>query len=149
MPMPRPLLLTLSLLPFAVCLGFSQEKRPFTLQQVVGLALRQNPDYLLARLDEQRARQAVAVERSPFIPKIVVGSGLAFSNGFPLSIEGSAPSIVQAYGSKFIYNRQQSFRVREAREVANAATHSTEAKANEVAFRVAATYLDFERASRG
>ncbi len=146
--MPRFLLFTFCLLPFAVCLGFAQEKRPLTLQQAVDFALRQNPDYLLARLDEQKARQAVLEARSPFIPKIVVGSGLAFSNGFPLSIEGSAPSVVQAYGSKFIYNRQQSFRVREAREMANAATHSTEAKANEIAFRVAGTYLDFERATR-
>ena len=124
------------------------ETRPVTLQQAVDLALRQNPDYLLARLDEEKARQAAREARSPFIPRVSVGSGLAYSSGFPLSIEGSAPSIVQAYGSRFIYNRPQSYRVKEAGEMATAAAHASGAKADEIAFRVAAAYLDFERASR-
>lgn len=151
--MPPSSIVAFCLVPFAFCFAFPAqaqpvETRPLTLQQVVELALRQNPDYLLARLDEQKARQAVQEARSPFIPQITVGSGLAYSSGFPLSIAGSAPSIVQAYGSKFIYNRPQSFKVREAGEMANAAARSAEAKANEVAYRVAVTYLDFERATR-
>ncbi len=56
----------------------------------------QNPDVTLARLDEENARHGVQVAKDPFSPRIVVGSGLAYSNGFPMSIEGSAPSIVQA-----------------------------------------------------
>ncbi|HYM13056.1 MAG TPA: TolC family protein [Bryobacterales bacterium] len=124
------------------------ETRTLTLQQAVGLALKQNPDYLLAKLDEQKARQAVREANIPFVTKIYLGSGLAKGNGFPLSIEGSAPSIMQAYASRYIYNRPQSFRVKEAGEMANAALHSTEAKSDEVAYQVAATYLDFERATR-
>lgn len=126
----------------------SVETRPLTLQQAVALALRQNPDYLLARLDEQRARLTVREARSPYYPQVALGSGLAYSSGFPLSIAGSAPSILQAVGTQFLYNRPQSFRIREAGEMANAAARSTEAKADEIAFRIAATYLDFERASR-
>lgn len=124
------------------------ESRTLTLPQAVELALRQNPEYLMARLDEQKARQAVVEARSPFVPQITIGSGLAYSSGFPLSIAGSAPSIMQAYGSKFIYNRPQSRRVREAGEMAKAAAFTTEGKAGEIAYRVAATYLDFERASK-
>ena len=114
----------------------AQEAQPLTLKEAVALALRQNPDYLLARLDEQKARQAVEEARAPFVPQITVGSGLAYSSGFPLSISGAAPSIVQAYGSKFIYNRPQSFRVREATQMANAAAVSSEGKAGEIAYRV-------------
>ena len=73
---------------------------------------------------------------------------MAYSSGFPLSIEGSAPSIVQAYGSKFIYNRPQSMRVKEARELAGAAEHATGARAEEIAFRVAGNFLDWDRAVR-
>lgn len=124
------------------------DTRPLTLQQAVDLALRQNPDLLLAKLDQEKARLGVREARSPFVPRIVLGSGLAYSSGFPLSIEGSAPSIVQAYGSQFIYNRPQAMRVKEAYEMAGAAEHSTGARAEEIAFRVAATYLDWERAVR-
>jgi outer membrane protein TolC len=125
------------------------ETRTLTLQQVVELALKQNPDYLLARLEEDRAREAIREARAPFVPQFAVGSGLAYSSGFPLSIEGSAPSILQAQGSQFLLNRPQSFRVREAREMAEAAGHAAGAKSEEIAYRVAGTYLDFERATRG
>ena len=79
-----------------------------TLREAVRRADAQNPDVTLARLDEENARHGVQVAKDPFAPRIVVGSGLAYSNGFPMSIEGSAPSIVQARASQFIFNRQQS-----------------------------------------
>jgi outer membrane protein len=133
--------------PRAVAQG-GPEPRRMTLSQVVEVALRQNPDYLLTRLDERKAQEVVHEARGPFIPRLVIGSGLAYTNGFPLSIEGSAPSIVQAQTTQFLYNRTQKFRVREAREMAGAAGHSTASKADEIAFRVASTYLDFDRAVR-
>src|SRR5450631_2753847 len=92
------------------------EVRPMTLRQAVETALKQNPDIALARFDEEKARQGVRVARDPFTPRLIVGSGLAYSNGFPMSIEGSAPSIVQARATQFLFNRQQSFAVAQARE---------------------------------
>src|ERR1035441_10910031 len=68
-----------------VCLARA-EVRPMTLRQAVETALKQNPDIALARLDEEKAWQAVRVARGPFAPRLVVGSGLAYSNGFPMSI---------------------------------------------------------------
>ena len=85
--------------------GLSAEIRPRTLRHAVEIATRQNPDVLLARLDEEKARQGVRVAHDPFTPRLTVGSGLAYSNGFPMSIEGSAPSVVQARASEFIFNR--------------------------------------------
>jgi outer membrane protein len=49
------------------------EIRTMTLGEAVRLALGQNPDVILARLDEQKAAQAVHVARDPFIPKLAVG----------------------------------------------------------------------------
>lgn len=122
--------------------------RTLTLREAVTLAMRQNPDYLIAKLDEQKARQAIEEAKAPFMPLVTVGSGAAYSNGMPLSIAGSAPSIFQAYGTKYIYNRPQSMHVREAVEMANASARSTESKALEIAYRIVATYLDFERTTR-
>ena len=126
----------------------AQEARSLTLAQAVELALRQHPEVALARLEEQKARDGVAEARAPFVPRLSAGSGLAYSSGFPLSIEGSAPSIVQVQGSQFLFNRAQSYRVKEAREMAASTEISTGARADEIAWRVAVTYLDWERAVR-
>src|SRR5436305_13795342 len=124
------------------------EVHPMTLRQAVEMAVRQNPDIALARLDQERARQGVRVARDPFTPKITVGSGLAYSNGFPMSIEGSAPSIVQARASQFLFNRQQSFTIAQTKEDAKGAALSVAAKREEVAYRTASLFLDAERAAR-
>jgi outer membrane protein TolC len=124
------------------------EVRPMTLRQAVEAAIRQNPDIALARLDEEKARQAIRVARGPFSPRVTVGSGLAYSNGFPLSIEGSAPSIVQGQAAQYIFNRPQSFAVAQAKEDARGASLAVVSKRDEVAYRIASLYLDAERAAR-
>ena len=128
--------------------GLHAEVLPMTLPQAVAAALKQNPDLTLARLDEENARQAIRVARDPFSPKLVLGSGLAYSNGFPMSIEGSAPSIVQANATQYLFNRPQNYAVAQARENARTAQIGIAAKQEEVAYRVASLYLDAERAAR-
>src|SRR4051812_32866561 len=124
------------------------EVRPMTLRQAVETAVKQNPDLALARIDEEKARQGIRVARDPFTPRLTVGSGLAYSNGFPMSIEGSAPSVVQARASEFIFNRPQSFAIAQAKEDARGAGIAVTGKRDEVAFRVASMFLDAERAGR-
>jgi outer membrane protein TolC len=119
-----------------------------TLRQAVEAGIRQNPDIALTRLDEEKARQAVRVARGPFTPRVTVGSGLAYSDGFPLSIEGSAPSVVQGQAAQYLFNRPQSFAVAQAREDARGASLAVVSKRDEVAYRIASLYLDAERAAR-
>ena len=119
-----------------------------TLREAVGRAVAQNPDITLARLDEENARHGVQVAKDPFAPRITVGSGLAYSNGFPMSIEGSAPSIVQAHATQFLFNRQQSYAVARAKEQVRGAGFEVAGKRDEVAYRTASFYLDAERAAR-
>src|SRR6266513_545938 len=92
------------------------EIHSMTFRQAVETAARQNPEITLARLDEEKARQAIQLARDPFLPRVTVGSGLAYSNGFPMSIEGSAPSVVQAHAAQYIFNRPQSLMVAQAWE---------------------------------
>jgi len=124
------------------------EVHPMTLRQAVETALKQNLDITLARLDEEKARQGVRVAKDPFTPRLIVGSGLAYSNGFPMSIEGSAPSVVQAHIVQDIFNRQQTLAVAQAKEDARGAALATTGKRDEVVFRTASLYLDAERAAR-
>lgn len=128
--------------------GLRAEIRTLTFRQAIDLALQQNPDLALARLEEQKAVQAVRVAKDPFTPRIGVGSGLAYSSGFPMSIEGAAPSIVQARAAQFIFNRQQSYLVAQARESARGASLATSAKRDEIAFRTASLFLDAQHAAR-
>jgi len=119
-----------------------------TLSKCAEMALRQSPDIALARLEEQTAQEAVRIARDPFTPRITAGSGLAYSNGFPLSIEGSAPSVLRAQASQYLFNRRQSYIVAQARENARGAGLDTEVKRDEVIYRVATLFLDAERAGR-
>ncbi|MBI1895347.1 MAG: TolC family protein [Acidobacteria bacterium] len=140
----RPIVL-LSLTAFT-CLR--AEVHTLTLRQVVERALLQNPELAMARLDELKASEGVRIARDPFFPKVFVGSGLAYSSGFPMSIDGSAPSIVEARAIQSIYNRSKSLQVAVARESARGAGLSTAAKRDEIAFQTASLYLDAQRAVR-
>jgi len=124
------------------------EVHSFTLRQTIELAVQQNPDVALARLDEQRARAAIRAARDPFLPRLTAGSGLAYTTGFPMSIEGSAPSIMQAVAQQYIFNRPQSLEVARAKENARGASIAVASKRDDVVYRVAALYLDAERAAR-
>ena len=119
-----------------------------TLRQAVEAALKQNPNIFLAHLEEDKARAGVRIAREPFIPRVVVGSGLAYSDGFPMSIEGSAPSVVQVNAIATIYNLPRHFQVAQAREDVRGATIGVNAKRDEVAYRVAILYLEAERGAR-
>ncbi|MBY0508276.1 MAG: TolC family protein [Bryobacteraceae bacterium] len=133
---------------FLAALSCLAETRTLSLKQAVDLALEQNPEMILARLDEIKANQAIRAARDPYIPKIYVGSGLAYTYGFPMSIDGSAPSLVQARAAATIFDKSKSLKVAEERENARTARIGTDARREEVAERVALAYLDADRAAR-
>jgi outer membrane protein TolC len=124
------------------------EVHTMTLRQAVERALQQNPEIAMARLDEVKAQEAVRVRKDPFAPHVYIGSGLAYTDGFPMSIDGAAPSIVQARVAESVFNRQQSYTVAQTKEEARGAAIASAAKKDEVAFRTAALFLDAERAAR-
>ena len=126
----------------------SAEVHRLTLRQAVELALQQNSDVVLARLDEQKAQNAVRVARDPFVPKLYGGSGLAFTSGYPNSIEGSAPSIFEARTSMSLFNRPKSYELAQARENARGAAIGSQSKADDVAFQTAGLFLDAQQLTR-
>ncbi len=106
----------LGVLVILTCCGLGAEVRTLTLRQAIELALKQNPELTLARLEEKKAEQDVRLARDAFVPKVVAGSGLAYSSGFPMSIEGATPSVIQARAIADVFNRPQSYRVAAAKE---------------------------------
>lgn len=123
----------------------SAEVRTVTLKQALDLALQQNPDLLLARFDEIKQNQAIRVAKDPFALKAGIGSGLGWNNGFPMSIDGAAPSVLQARASASVYNRPQKYRAAQEMENARGLKHDIQGRREDVAHRVAQTYLDTAR----
>ena len=48
----------------------------------------------IAAINQWRAHEAYKEARANYIPQLTIGSGLGYSYGFPLTLEGSAPSVV-------------------------------------------------------
>jgi outer membrane protein len=124
------------------------EVHPLTLRQAVAIALKENPDLVLSRLDEQKAQDAIRVARDPFVPKVYAGSGAAKVWGYPSSIEGAAPSIIQARTDMALFNKSKSYELARVRENARGAALSTQAKIDEIAYQTAALFLDAQQMAR-
>lgn|SRR5689334_15733415 len=124
------------------------EVRTLTLREALEIALKQNPDVILARLDQRRARAQVTIEKDPFFPKLFAGSGAAYTNGFPMSIDGNAPAVIQAKAPMEIFNRPQSYRGAAASENARGTEFDLGLKQDEAAYRVASLFFDADQASR-
>ena len=88
------------------------------------------------------------IAHDPFVPKVFAGSGAAWTYGFPSSIDGNAPSILQAKTQMSIFDRPQSYVVAQANEAARGADVDIGIKQDEAAYRVASLFLDAEQAAR-
>ncbi len=66
---------------------------PVSLKRVVELALVHATGAAISSDDEARASAAYRELRNNYIPQLNVGAGLGYSYGFPLALEGSAPSL--------------------------------------------------------
>jgi len=124
------------------------ETHSLTLRQGVDIALKANPDLVLSRLDEQKAQDGVRIARDPFVPKMYAGSGLAKVWGYPSSIEGAAPSIIQTRTDMALFNRPKSYELARVRENARTAAIVTQSKSDEIAFQTASLFLDAQQVAR-
>jgi outer membrane protein len=129
------------------CAVGNAETYTLTLRQAVDLALQQNPELTVTRLDEQKAAQSVRLAKDPFYPRMFVASGAAYSSGYPLTIDGNPPSIAQAHAVQTFFNRSKTYEVAEARENERTTLIDIDIKRDDIIFRTASLYLDAERAT--
>ncbi len=119
-----------------------------TLRQALDTALAQNPDVVLARLERRTAAANTVAKRDPFNMKAGVGSGLAYTYGFPATINGQSPSIFQARAEMTLYDRALKYRVDQARETERGAALQSDIAEDSVAYQVYSAFLDAELAAR-
>jgi outer membrane protein TolC len=124
------------------------EVHVMTLKQAVAVAIEQNPDVVIARLERQKARDQVTIAHDPFTPKVFAGSGLAWTYGFPGTIDGNAPSIIQVKTAMSLFDRPQSYQVAISNEQSRSAEIDIGLKQQEAVYRVITLFLDAEQAAQ-
>lgn len=117
-----------------------------TFQKAIGLAMARGVNVNLAMADQMKAHSAYREARNAYIPALVAGSGLGASRGFPLSLEGSAPSVFNLNSQSTLLNFSQREFVRAARSEWNATAHNMEDQRSQALLDTAVTYAQLSAA---
>lgn len=107
-------LLVQSLLPLIVLgSGFAAQAQNITLRKAVELALTHGAP--VAHVDEDKAQAGYREARSAYLPRVIFGSGIGGSYGFPLSLENAAPSLINVSSQQILYSPAQKAFVKAAK----------------------------------
>ena len=112
------------------------------LRHAVQLALTHGTTTAIAAANEQKADAAFREARNNYVPVFVLGSALGKSWGFPLTLEGSAPSIVNLNTQSALFNPSLQQFIKAARAESNAAELTTKDRRAQVIQEVVLNYLE-------
>jgi outer membrane protein len=121
------------------------EQLPF--RRAVELALSHSAGYEIAKADVAHAEYSYFEARNMFLPQMTLGSGLGYSNGFPLSLEGAAPSIINVNASQYVINAAQREFMRAARSDWAALEKVAGDRRAQVVLETATAYADLDTVS--
>lgn len=121
------------------------QTQPLTLKQAVELALTHSTAAGQSRADEQRAFASYQESRNQYLPQIMVGSGLGDTWGYPLSLEGIAPSLFNVNAQSPLFNRALRDYVRAADSEHKAMQFSAEDQRNQIIQDTVLAYLELEK----
>jgi outer membrane protein TolC len=88
----------------ALCLAADAAATPIPFHSAVDLALQHSGVMSIAAINQWRAHEAYNEVRGNYIPQLAIGSALGYSYGFPLTLEGSAPSVANFNAVQSFYN---------------------------------------------
>lgn len=77
---------------------------PLPFRRAVELALKNSTGTAMSDADRRRAEKGYQELRYMYVPRLTIGSALGYSNGFPLSLEGSAPTAAEITSSQFVFS---------------------------------------------
>jgi outer membrane protein TolC len=120
------------LLAALVCLPASLLAESVTLHQAVELALKHATGISIAAADQQHASASYRELRNSYIPQLNAGAGIGWSDGFPLSLEGSAPSLFNVNAQSALINPALKDFIRAAQSDIVVSTLQTKDQRNQV-----------------
>jgi outer membrane protein TolC len=118
---------------------------PLLFRRAIELALRHSGDMAIAAADQEAARQSYLETRNAYLPTIIVGSGIAASYGFPMSLEGSAPSVFNVTTQQYLYNPGGQQFLKAAKSDWNATSITAEDRRNQVILETALVYAELDK----
>ncbi len=121
------------------------EAEPLPLERAIRLALTHSTASAIATADVQRAFASYREIRNNYLPQIFVGSGLGWSYGYPLSIEGSAPALANAVAQSTVFNPAQRQFLNAAKTEWQASEFQDRDQRNAVIQDVALTYAELAK----
>src|SRR4051812_27035037 len=116
-----------------------------TFQRAVELALKHSTALAIADLDERRAQSGYSEARAAYTPQVTVGAGLGYSYGFPLSLEGAAPTLFNFNSQQALFNPAQREYVHAAKSEWSASAKSAADRRAQVLLDTALTYAELDR----
>jgi outer membrane protein TolC len=123
-------------------LPLAAHAEPLTLKRAVQLALTHSPLAAESSADEQRAFASMQEARNQYIPQLTAGAGIGNSWGYPLSLEGSAPSLFNVSAQSAVYNPALQEFARAARSEYKSAAEISKDHRNQIIQDTATTYLE-------
>jgi outer membrane protein TolC len=118
---------------------------PIPFRRAVDLALQHSGVMGIATVNQWRARKAYEEVRGNYIPQITIGSGLGYSYGFPLTLEGSAPSVVNFNSVQSFFNLALRQFIKAAKIDWNATSLDVQDKRDSVILDTALTYAQLDQ----
>ena len=97
----------LVLLTAVVMIAMRVQAEPLPLERAIRLALAHSTGTAIANADARRTFASYRELRNNFIPQLVAGSGLGYTYGYPLSIEGSPPALLDVIAQSSVFNPAQ------------------------------------------
>ncbi len=97
----------LALLAAVLTMAARGQAEPLPLERAIRLALAHSTTSAIANADVQRAFASYRELRNNYIPQLTLGSGLGWTYGYPLSIEGSAPALATVVAQSSVFNPAQ------------------------------------------
>jgi outer membrane protein TolC len=117
---------------------------PIAFRLAVELALQHSGVMGIAAVNQWRSHKVYLEARDHYLPQLTVGSGLGYSYGFPLTLEGSAPSVVNFTSTQSLFNLSLRQFVKAAKIEWKAQSFDVEDKKNAVILDVALSYEQLE-----
>jgi outer membrane protein TolC len=142
-PGSRASILIVGVFLISFCEILAAEQLP--LKRAVELALAHGTTMQASHIDEQRAFAAYHEVRNQYLPQLSVGSGLGKSYGYPLSLEGSAPSIVNTTAQSALFNPALRDFVRAAKTEWQETTVQTKDQRNQVIQDTVLSYAELSK----
>ncbi|HEY6270812.1 MAG TPA: TolC family protein [Terriglobales bacterium] len=118
--------------------------KPLTFRTAIELALRNSTATAISQADWERARATVNQARDVYIPQVTVGAALGYSLGFPLSLEGAAPSLFNVNLQGMLLNFAQKEYIRAAKSDAETTAAHNADRRNDLIMETALDYIQLD-----